>query len=136
MLSNIRNMPTGKVPTPNEPQGEKGLKGFGLGAVKGALSTVSNIGRLASKVASKIPNSLVNSGRRAGSSAVKAVGKAGDTLEPYKGNFKPQGTAEKIGFGTEQVGEFFIPGGAVSKATKAAEAGVDALNSARLPQAH
>ena len=117
-----------KVPTPNEPQGEKGLKGFGLGAVKGALSTVSNIGGLASKVASKIPNSLLSIpvvGPVVG--AVKAVGKAGDTLEPYKGNFKPQGTAEKIGFGTEQVGEFFIPGGAVSKATKAAEAGVDAF---------
>jgi hypothetical protein len=110
-----------------EPKGEHGLKGFGLGAVKGALSTVSNVGHLFGKIPEVVGNAVGMVSPAAGA-AVKSVGGIGKLLDPYKENFKPQGTAEKIGYGTEQAGEFLIPGGAVGKVGKAADLAVEGLN--------
>jgi hypothetical protein len=110
-----------------EPQGESGIKGFGLGAAKGALSTVSNIGGLFSKLPDVVGNAVGTISPAAGA-AVKSVSGIGKLLDPYKKNFKPEGTAEKIGYGAEQVGEFLIPGGAVGKAGKAADLAIEGLN--------
>jgi hypothetical protein len=115
------------MPQPPQQEGERGIKGFGLGAVKGALNTVSNIGGLASKVASKIPNIALASPFGFAVGAIKGVGAIGDKLAPYKENFRPEGTAEKIGYGAEQIGEFFIPGGAISRGVKAVEKAAVAL---------
>src|SRR6185369_2922289 len=117
-----------------EPQGERGLKGLGLGAVKGALNTVSNVGGLFNKVSSRIPDSLLATPFAPAVMAAKTVGAIGNKLAPYKENFKPQGTAEKVGYGAEQVGEFFIPGGAVSRVGKAAELGIGATKLPKLVQ--
>lgn len=115
-----------------EPEGEKGIKGFGLGVAKGMLSTASNLTGLARKASSKIPNTLMAiPGIAPLAQLVKAGGEADKKLEPYKQNFKPQGTAEKIGFGTEQVAEFFIPAGGTAKAVKAAEAGINTLKAGK-----
>lgn len=103
------------TPQQPQPQGVGGLKGFGLGAVKGALNTLTNIGGYAKKTTSKIPFIGGAFPLLTGLSA------ANEKLSPYKENFRPEGTAEKIGFGTEQVAEFFIPGGPVTKGTKVIE---------------
>ncbi len=127
-------IPSGQEPAPQ--QGEKGVKGFGLGAVKGVLSTISNLTGLARKVASKVPNTFMTiPGIGPLTQVVKAGGEFDKKLQPYKQNFKPQGTAEKVGFGTEQVAEFFIPAGEVAKATKATEAGIDALKVGKVTKA-
>ncbi len=117
------------VPISAVQEGEHGVKGFGLGAVKGALNTVSNIGGLIDKVASKVPDSL---DVIPGVTSLKAVGAVGQKLAPYKENFKPQGTAENLGYGAEQIGEFFIPGGPASEAGKLAEAGINTLKAGKL----
>jgi hypothetical protein len=109
-----------------EAQGEAGIKGFGLGAVKGALNTAKTTSGLIKKLGAYVPEPVkkVFENTPVGL-ASRATAKVGDKLSQY--DFKPLGTAEKIGFGTEQAAEFLIPGGAISKAGKAAEAGVDAL---------
>lgn len=88
-------------------EGKRGIGGFLTGAVKGLASTVSNISSLGQKGLEKI------TGIESGTPDMTSY--LGDTI-------KPQGTAENIGFGTEQIGEFFIPGGAAAKAGKAVEA--------------
>ena len=109
-----------------EPQGEQGIKGFGLGAVKGALSTLSSVSSIANKAFSKAPALGLVLPPLAGLAA------ADKALAPRKENFKPQGTAEKIGFGTEQVAEFLVPAGEVAKGVKVTEAGIDALKLGKL----
>jgi hypothetical protein len=77
---------------------------FGVGVAKGLGSTVFGIGQLADKV---IPGQL---------------------LPEEKPEFlKPKGTAQNIGFGAEQIGEFFIPAGLAVKGAKAIE-GASALS--------
>lgn len=102
------------IPQAEESPGERGLKGFGLGAVKGALNTVSNITGLASKVPAPLGALLP---------PLTGLAVANKKLEPHKENFQPQGTAEKLGFGAEQVGEFFLPAGLAGKAAKATQLG-------------
>lgn len=111
-----------------EPEGVYGLAGFGLGAVKGALNTFKNTSELLGYIGSKIPQSIKDTTTNIFPSSTlpfKAITYLGDKVN--KENIQPEGTAEKIGFGTEQIAEFFIPGGAVSKAGKVAEAGIDTL---------
>lgn len=90
-------------------QGIKGVKGFLTGAAKGAGSTLNTISQLGQKALQAITP---------GKTPIASI----DTTR-----LKPQGTSEKIGFGTEQVAEFLIPGGAASKATKIAETGISGL---------
>jgi hypothetical protein len=110
-----------------EPQGESGIKGFGLGAVKGALNTVKNTSGVINKIGSYVPNTIKQAfGLTPVGLASRATAKVGNKLSQY--DFSPQGTAEKIGFGTEQAAEFLIPGGAVGKAGKAADLAIEGLN--------
>jgi len=97
------------TPAETPQQGAKGIGGFLVGAAKGAGNTLNTISQFGQKALQAI-------------SPVKAP-----IASISKERLTPQGTTEKIGFGTEQVGEFFIPGGAVSKVGKVAEAGVDAF---------
>lgn len=96
-----------KVIEKQQQEGKRGLGGFFTGVIKGGASTISNVSSLGQKALEKI-------------TGVKSVT---PTLNESIGEtLKPQGTAEKIGFGTEQIGEFLIPGGAATKAGKAVEA--------------
>lgn len=89
---------------------------FATGVYKGAASTVSNVGSLGQKGLDKItkPISEAISGKPYQSTPT--------LIETFKDTDKitPTTTAQKVGFGAEQVAEFFIPGGAATKAGKAA----------------
>src|SRR3990167_4276813 len=87
----------------SEPEGAKGIKGFGVGALKGVGSTLFGAGQLADII---IPGQL---------------------LPKEKPEIlKAKGTAEKIGFGVEQIGEFFLPVGLAAKGVKVGEAAITA----------
>ena len=97
-----------------------GLPGFAVGATKGVASTGLGIGGIGQKIQKGIgsligmipgvnvspeakgENSIFNPKSTTGMQAQSAVA--------------PQGTAENIGFGTEQIAEYFLP---ASKAAKA-----------------
>lgn len=102
---------TGKI----APGGE-----LGVGAAKGAMSTARNLGGLGIKAVKYFAPQFGNKLEEAWPEAVNGPGEA----------MRPQSTAAKIGFGAEQGAEFAVPGGAVSKAAKAADAGIDAMKAA------
>lgn len=93
------------------------IENFGIGAYKGAASTVSNISSLGQKGLDTITKPI--------SEAItgKPYQSTPTLNETFEGTtaITPTSTAQKVGFGAEQVGEFFIPGGATAKAEKAAE---------------
>lgn len=103
-----------------EHQGLGGIKGFALGATKGALNTAKNLAGLVAKTPENLgvinPFGIIS----------KTAGKINEKLS--EADLKPAGKAEKFGFGTEQIAEFFVPAGGVAKAGKAIEAGVQGLN--------
>ena len=83
-------------------------KNFGVGALKGAGSTVLGIGELGTKTLGRLVGADV-------------AGTAEFAKQQRDTTLKPEGMAQGAGFLAEQVGEFFVPGGAVSKSTKALE---------------
>lgn len=95
---------------------EKGLNiGANIlkGVVKGAGSTIVGAGKLGTNLMSKIP--VIGGGEK----AVKGVNEMVTGLKEEI--LKPEGTAQKVGFLGEQLGEFLIPGGATMKLGKMAE---------------
>ena len=105
--------PTGLVPyEPSQPaQGSNGLRGFATGIAKGELSTLKGIGTIGQKVLDKTLNRIP--GVNAGSDIYRpqtSTGQKATTL------LAPQTSAEKAGFTTEQILEYFIP---ASKAARA-----------------
>lgn len=93
-----------------EPEGKKGIGGFLTGALKGAGSTLNSVSGLGQKALQKI------------------TGLEQPVAQISKERVTPYGLTEKLGFGAEQIGEFFIPAGAVSKVGKVAEAGIESFN--------
>ena len=94
--------------TLNEPQKKSLIQkisdvigGFGAGAIKGGLSTLSNIGTPIVKQLNRVMPLLPE----------EQIGLPKSITEPV-------GTAEKAGFGAEQIGEYFIPAGKAAKAEK------------------
>ena len=94
-----------------------------IGAAKGAGSTAFGLGKAVSKPLIGLANIL-------GKGVNKITGK--QTYTPITSkvreqiftkpdSLKPTNTGQKIGFGAEQIGEFFIPGGAVTKGAKAVQ---------------
>lgn len=73
-----------------------------LGGAKGAGSTLYNIGKMVPGISGMLP-------------------------EQKPEALQPQGMAEKIGFGAEQVGEFFVPGGAIKRGMTGLQAATKAL---------
>lgn len=94
-----------------KPQGNTGIGGFLTGAVKGIGSTLNTISK-------------------AGQKALNFVDPFGDDeiAQIDKSRVTPNGLAEKLGFGAEQIAEFFIPSGAFAKVGKVADAGIEGLN--------
>ena len=111
----------GKTPTiTSTPQQDPGggflgtVKNLGVGALKGAGSTLVGLEQLGGKLGGEalyggINKVLPGSGRE-----------VGDLLS--KEQITPQGTAQKVGFTAEKIAEFAIPGTKVSKATQAMSA--------------
>lgn len=93
-----------------------------LGAAKGAMSTGRNLGGLGIKALKYLKPDL---GAKAEAAWPEATEGAGEPM-------KPHGIQQDVGFGGEQAAEFALPGGAVTKGAKAAEAGIDATRLAPL----
>lgn len=79
----------------------------GVGALKGLGNTAFGLGKLARDYT--------------------PVGRISDAILPGAFDQRPpeivpSNTAQKVGFGAEQIGEFFVPAGAVSRAAKVAQA--------------
>jgi hypothetical protein len=82
----------------------EGLKDLGIGALKGAASTANNIGHML------YPDAI----------AKHLTG--APSAEQQESYFAPKNTAQSIGKGAEQIGEFLLPGGAEERgAAKLAE---------------
>lgn len=90
------------------------------GILKGAGSTIKNIGDLGEKALSQTAGRVANvfTGKGAVPTQTANQTQLGQKAEKI---LQPVGTAQKIGKAAEQVSEFLIPGGAASKAGKAAE---------------
>jgi hypothetical protein len=94
------------IPTQSEdakPEGQKGVGGFLAGQVKGVGHTLNTISGFGQKALQKLTG------------LEQPVAQVNPEL------LAPHGFAEKFGFGTEQVAEFFLPETAISKGTKAIE---------------
>jgi len=93
------------------------------GAMKGVLSTAQGLSTLGQKTF----------GRAADYIAGKITGKEINTqpVELPKYMTEAEGTSQKIGKTAEQIGEFFVPGGAFAKGSKIVEAGIGATKLAQ-----
>lgn len=95
--------------------GVHGIAGFGLGIAKGIGHTISSASTLGQKgldfITKPISEAVTGKPYIPTPTANQVFGEA----------LKPKSTAEKVGFTTEQIGEFFIPGTAATKVGKAAE---------------
>jgi len=119
---------TPEVTAVEEQEGAEGLKGVAVGVGKGVASTLRGASELGEKGIKGLGRFLTPK------KFEERLGFA-KTEEPVIEQFipeekvKPVGTAEKIGFFGEQIGEFLIPGAAPTKIGKAA-AGAKALKEA------
>ncbi len=107
-------VPTNKISITKAEEGAKGFKGFGVGALKGFGSTAVGAGQLLEKV---LPGNLIATPEQ---------------FQKAKEYVAPKGTAEKFGFGAEQLAEFLIPSGAVTKGIKAVDIGAEALKGGKI----
>lgn len=92
-----------KYENETQPQGKSGIAGFALGAGKGILSTLKGAATLGEKIIGAPTRGLQ---RLAGQEVTQPT--SAETVFP-KALVEPVGKAEKAGFVTEQIGEFFIP---------------------------
>lgn len=105
----------GKKPTR---MGAKGLEGVGVGIAKGTLSTLKGAGELGTKIGQFFLNKPLQAitGNKLSTAPILTPGTSQNTdATEY---LKPQGTAEKIGRGLEQIAEFAIPASKVATATR------------------
>ncbi len=89
---------------------------FLQGQAIGADTTALNLGELGSKAMEAGYNATI--GKLTGKKAFSGSNFA----EPFKQAIAPINAAQKAGFASEQIGEFFIPMGAVAETAKTAEA--------------
>lgn len=90
---------------------------LGEGIVKGVGSTLTGAGTLASKALSHLPGKVGD--------FFQGGVEEGKHLEDTV--LKTEGTAQKVGKGIEQIGEFFIPSGAINEAEKALTTGTNII---------
>lgn len=119
---------------------EKGLYGkvsdtlgeFSAGVVKGGLSTLKGIGTLGQSALDQTVGRGVNAILGKGFTPTGPDGSGSDlyrkgtqTEQKARQFLTPEGTAQKVGFGTEQIAEFFVPATKIAKG----EAVITALTS-------
>lgn len=110
----------GRLPPVQPPTG--GIKGFGIGVLKGAGSTAKGLLQLGEKLGGE--QIIRGLDRISGTKSILPSQDFSNILANAKLDITPRGTAQKVGFGAEQIAEFLIPAGATSKAVKIGEAGV------------
>lgn len=100
---------------------------FEAGGAKGVESTVTNAGKLGSSALSQTAGRIGNLATGQGFTQSSAPGQ--QQVEQNVQQFiSPQGSAQKFGFGTEQVAEFLAPAGVEEKAVSLADKGVEGLD--------
>lgn len=109
------------------PQGKTGLGGVATGIGKGLASTFTGTAALGEKVLGGIGRALTPKKYEAMLGFEKQAVPLAEQVIPEKYR-KPQGTAEKVGFYGEQIGEFLLPGGEISKGAKALEESLKGLS--------
>lgn len=92
------------------------------GQLKGIADTALSVASSGSNILEKGYNATI--GKLTGKKAFQGSKFAEDSRNTPA--IQPENTAQKIGFGTEKIGEFLAPSGAVSKGAKVAEAALDA----------
>lgn len=109
-LGGAQSQPT-QPQQPNAPE-QGAIGGFVEGAVKGAANTLVGLGEMVHKIPGV-------------STAVDAIygtpGLSKTAFPVAREAVKPTTTAQKVGYGAEQLGEFFIPGSAPGKIGKLGE---------------
>ena len=103
---------------------------LGTGALKGIGSSISTIGEIGDAAMSKTVGAAANAvsnvvtGKKTVNKPI-GIGGTEKTLADVgvKNAFTPTNFGQKLGFGAEQLAEFFLPEAAVSKAGKAIELG-------------
>lgn len=111
------------VPAPQPVKDDRGLlaktgsvvKNLGIGVAKGIGSTIAGASQLGEKGLGLIDKALGMEGR----GLAKDPSLAGQVKA--SGALTPEGTAQKLGFGAEQIGEVLLPSGAVGKVARGAE---------------
>ncbi len=91
------------------------LDATGAGALKGLAKSALGFASVGEKALRTGYDATV--GKLTGTKAINAQ----PLISQGREAVKPEGLAQNIGFGAEQIGEFFVPGGAVSKGAKALE---------------
>lgn len=116
-----------------------GVGNFVVGAAKGVADVPREFASLGNDLGNKFSNTGV--GKFVGKGIQTTLGKVvtPETAQALQQGIKegtqqtaftrPEGTAQKLGYGAEKIGEFFLPGGAATKASKAVET-ASALNKA------
>lgn len=96
---------------------------FFKGAAKGAASTVSNVGTMGQNALDRVAKPITEA------VTGKPFQKNMTLNQAFDGTsiIKPTNTAQKVGFATEQIGEFFLPQTGVSKGVKIVEGSANAL---------
>lgn len=113
----VTSAPVSVTESPKKSGGVLGaVKNFGIGAYKGAASTVANVGSAGQKTLDIVAKDVM-------SMAGKPYKPSPTLKETFAGTkaITPEGTAQKIGYGAEQVAEFFAPTGVAGKVGKAVE---------------
>lgn len=106
---------------PEPPKPKQSFITRATNAVKGVANFVGNVQAGGEKGAFHTIDNIASLGQRALGTITGIKAPVGQIFTPEQKT--PEGFAQKVGFGAEQVGEFFIPAGATEKAvTKIAEA--------------
>lgn len=99
---------------------------FSTGLAKGALSTLKGMGTLGTKFGDLISRGIEKLGGPKdllrGSDIYRSETETGKKAEEF---VTPKNTAESIGKGAEQIGEFFVPAGAVDEVQKTLTGGIN-----------
>jgi len=110
-------------------QGTTGLGGVAVGVAKGAGSTLTGLEKLGGKLLSPVEKGADYLAEKiTGKQSSGSILRTPEQIDATMQSLKPIGTAEKIGFGAEQVGEFFIPASKTAQIEKLfASKGVQSL---------
>jgi hypothetical protein len=102
-----------------QPTGEKGLQGVATGMAKGLVKTTLGAGELLQNIGTGFTKAILPRGAEeffgVDEMGIDVLNKDSKVGSRVRGLLKPQGGAEKLGFGAEQIAEYVVPATKVSK---------------------
>src|SRR3990167_5374542 len=112
-LKIVSSKPTAAITPPKEKKGHNLINEFSVGFAKGGLSTVTGLGQIGQSVLRNTAGRVVNAAQGKGFTPTPA---STDFYAKTKEFLTPENTAQKVGFGTEQFAEFFLPAAKLARA--------------------